>query len=113
MLAHRAPFSHPLHDATAGFKCFRREVIQALPLDRIKSDGYSFQIEMHFHVWKRGLRIVEMPIIFTDRLVGQSKMSRRIVWEAAFLVWKLLVASIRKKIPCPAPSSSSPTTSRA
>jgi len=89
----------PLHDATAGFKCFRRAVLEALPLDRIKSDGYSFQIEMHFHVWKRGFRIVEMPIIFTDRLVGQSKMSRRIVWEAAFMVWKLRLASIMKKIP--------------
>ncbi len=89
----------PLHDATAGFKCFRRAVLEALPLDRVKSDGYSFQIEMHFHVWKRGFRIVEMPIIFTDRLVGQSKMSRRIVWEAAFMVWKLRLASILKKIP--------------
>jgi dolichol-phosphate mannosyltransferase len=89
----------PLHDATAGFKCFRRAVLEALPLDRVKSDGYSFQIEMHFHVWKRGFRIVEMPIIFTDRLVGQSKMSRRIVWEAAFMVWKLRVASLLGRIP--------------
>ena len=89
----------PLHDATAGFKCFRRHVLEALPLDRIKSDGYSFQIEMHFHVWKRGFRILEMPIIFTDRLVGQSKMSRRIVWDAAFMVWKLRFASLAKKIP--------------
>jgi dolichol-phosphate mannosyltransferase len=89
----------PLHDATSGFKCFRRAVLEALPLDRIKSDGYSFQIEMHFHVWKRGLRIIEMPIIFTDRLAGQSKMSRRIVWEAAFMVWKLRMASILKRIP--------------
>jgi dolichol-phosphate mannosyltransferase len=89
----------PLHDATAGFKCFRRAVLEALPLDRVKSDGYSFQIEMHFHVWKRGYRIVEMPIIFTDRMAGQSKMSRRIVWEAAFMVWKLRLASILKKIP--------------
>lgn len=89
----------PLHDATAGFKCFRRTVLEALPLDDIKSDGYSFQIEMHFHAWKRGFRIVEMPIIFTDRLVGQSKMSRRIVWEAAFMVWKLRIASILGRIP--------------
>jgi len=89
----------PLHDATAGFKCFRRAVLEALPLDRIRSDGYSFQIEMHFHVWKRGFRIIEMPIIFTDRLVGQSKMSRRIVWEAAFMVWKLRVASMLGRIP--------------
>jgi len=89
----------PLHDATSGFKCFRRAVLEALPLDRIKSDGYSFQIEMHFHVWKRGYRIIETPIIFTDRLAGQSKMSRRIVWEAAFMVWKLRMASILKRIP--------------
>jgi dolichol-phosphate mannosyltransferase len=89
----------PLHDATGGFKCFRREVLAALPLDLIRSDGYSFQIEMNFHVWKRGLRIVEMPIVFTDRLVGASKMSRRIIWEAAFMVWKLRAASILKRIP--------------
>jgi len=89
----------PLHDATGGFKCFRREVLEALPLASIRSDGYSFQIEMNFHVWKRGYRIIEMPIIFTDRLVGQSKMSRRIVWEAAFMVWKLRLASIFRKIP--------------
>ena len=89
----------PVHDATGGFKCFRRDVLAALPLDRIRSDGYSFQIEMNYHVWKRGLRIVEMPIVFTDRLVGSSKMSRRIIWEAAFMVWKLRFASILRKIP--------------
>jgi dolichol-phosphate mannosyltransferase len=89
----------PIHDATGGFKCFRREVLAALPLDSIKSDGYSFQIEMNFHVWKRGLRIVEMPIVFTDRLVGKSKMSRRIIWEAVFLVWKLRMASILRRVP--------------
>ncbi|HEU4364558.1 MAG TPA: polyprenol monophosphomannose synthase [Candidatus Krumholzibacteria bacterium] len=89
----------PLHDATGGFKCFRREVLAALPLHRIRSDGYSFQIEMNFHVWRRGYRIVEIPIVFTDRLVGASKMSRRIVWEAAFMVWKLRFASIFRRIP--------------
>jgi len=89
----------PLHDATGGFKCFRREVLAALPLDQIKSDGYSFQIEMNFHAWKRGFRIVEIPIVFTDRLVGASKMSRRIIWEAAFMVWKLRFASLRRRIP--------------
>jgi dolichol-phosphate mannosyltransferase len=89
----------PLHDATGGFKCFRREVLMALPLDHIKSDGYSFQIEMNYHAWKRKFRIVEMPIVFTDRLVGASKMSRRIIWEAAFMVWKLRFASIRRRIP--------------
>jgi dolichol-phosphate mannosyltransferase len=89
----------PLHDATGGFKCFRREVLEALPLDRIRSDGYSFQIEMNYHTWKRKFRIIEMPITFTDRLVGQSKMSKRIIWEAAFLVWKLRLAAIMGKIP--------------
>lgn len=89
----------PLHDATGGFKCFRRAVLEALPLERIKSDGYSFQIEMNFHAWKRGYRIQEMPIVFTDRLVGTSKMSRRIIWEAAFLVWKLRFAALAGKIP--------------
>ena len=61
-----------LKDCTGGFKCFRRSTLEQLPLDRIKSDGYSFQIEMNYHTWKRGFRIVEMPITFTDRLVGQS-----------------------------------------
>jgi len=89
----------PLHDATGGFKCFRREVLQALPLNQVKSDGYSFQIEMNFHAWKRKFRIVEIPILFTDRLVGASKMSRRIIWEAAFMVWKLRFASLRRRIP--------------
>jgi len=89
----------PLHDATGGFKCFRRKVLEALPLDRIKSDGYSFQIEMNYHTWKRGFRILEMPIVFVDRLVGTSKMSRRIVWEAAFLVWKLRLAALVGRIP--------------
>ena len=88
----------PLHDATGGFKCFRREVLMALPLDQIKSDGYSFQIEMNFHAWKQGFRIVEIPILFTDRLVGASKMSRRIIWEAAFMVWKLRFMSLRRRI---------------
>jgi dolichol-phosphate mannosyltransferase len=89
----------PVHDATGGYKCFRREVLEALPLDSIRSDGYSFQIEMNFHAWKRGFRIVEMPIVFVDRLVGASKMSRRIIWEAVLLVWKLRVASLLGKIP--------------
>jgi dolichol-phosphate mannosyltransferase len=79
----------PIKDSTGGFKCFRREVLQALPLDRIKSDGYSFQIEMNYHCWKRGYRIKEIPIIFVDRQVGISKMSKRIIWEAMWMVWAL------------------------
>lgn len=86
----------PLRDATGGFKCFRREVLEALPLDRIKSDGYSFQIEVNYLVWKRGYRMVEIPIVFVDRRSGASKMSRKIVWEAAFMVWKLRLDSVRR-----------------
>ena len=83
----------PLKDATGGFKCFRREVLERLPLDRIKSDGYSFQIEVNFISWKKGFRIKEIPIVFVDRTAGASKMSRRIVLEAVFLVWKLRLES--------------------
>jgi dolichol-phosphate mannosyltransferase len=89
----------PIKDATGGYKCFRREVLEALPLDNIKSDGYSFQIEMNYHAWKRKFRIVEIPIVFVDRQEGTSKMSRRIIYEAAFLVWKLRFASIFGKLP--------------
>jgi dolichol-phosphate mannosyltransferase len=83
----------PIRDCTGGFKCFRREVLAALPLDRIRSDGYSFQIEMNYHVWKRGFRIKEIPIMFVDRQVGVSKMSRKIILEAAWLVWALRLKS--------------------
>jgi dolichol-phosphate mannosyltransferase len=86
----------PVKDATGGFKCFRREVLEALPLDKIKSDGYSFQIEVNFLAWKKGFRLKEIPIVFVDRTAGMSKMSRRIVWEAAFLVWKLRFESLFK-----------------
>ncbi len=86
----------PLRDSTGGFKCFRRETLEQLPLDTIKSDGYSFQIEMNFFCWKKGLRIVEIPIIFTDRRVGISKMSRKIIWEAAFMVWRLRFMNPRR-----------------
>jgi dolichol-phosphate mannosyltransferase len=79
----------PLKDCTGGFKCFRREVLAALPLDRIKSDGYSFQIEMNVHCWKRDFRLKEIPIVFVDRQVGSSKMSKRIIWEAMWMVWAL------------------------
>ncbi|UCG50948.1 MAG: polyprenol monophosphomannose synthase [Candidatus Latescibacterota bacterium] len=84
----------PIKDATGGFKCFRREVLESLPLDEIKSDGYSFQIEVNFIVWKKGFKIKEIPIVFVDRTAGSSKMSRRIIWEAVFLVWKLRLESI-------------------
>jgi dolichol-phosphate mannosyltransferase len=86
----------PLKDSTGGFKCFRRETLEQLPLDTIRSDGYSFQIEMNFFCWKKGFRIVEIPIIFTDRRVGISKMSRKIILEAMFMVWRLRFMNPRR-----------------
>ena len=80
----------PISDPTGGYKCFRRKTLQALDLDAIRSNGYSFQIEMSHKIWRQGLRIAEVPIVFTDRFVGTSKMSRKIVWEALFMVWRLL-----------------------
>jgi dolichol-phosphate mannosyltransferase len=85
----------PLKDCTGGFKCFRRETLEALPLERVHSDGYSFQIEMNWHVWKQGLRLKEIPIIFTDRVEGVSKMSRKIIFEAMWMVWRLRLFSGR------------------
>lgn len=79
----------PVKDPTSGFKCIRTTVLEALDLDNILSDGYSFQIEIHYKIWKSGLRIKEIPIVFTERRDGKSKMSRKIVWEAALIVWKL------------------------
>lgn len=84
----------PLTDSTGGFKCFRREVLEKMPLEKIHSDGYSFQIEMNYLCWKKGFRIKEIPVVFTDRRVGVSKMSKKIVWEAVFLVWRLRFMSI-------------------
>jgi dolichol-phosphate mannosyltransferase len=83
-----------IQDPTGGFKCFRREVLESLDLDRIKSGGYSFQIEVNFKVWKSGFRILEIPIVFTDRMEGSSKMSRQIVREAVLMVWKLKARSL-------------------
>lgn len=79
----------PLADSTGGFKCFRRRALEGIRLDRVKSEGYSFQIEMSYRCWRRGFRIKEIPIVFTDRRVGVSKMSRKIIWEAAGMVWRL------------------------
>lgn len=84
----------PVHDATGGFKCFRKEVLQAIDLDEIKSNGYAFQIEVTFKAWKKGFKIKELSIVFTDRVKGTSKMSKKIVREAMFMVWKLRFASM-------------------
>jgi dolichol-phosphate mannosyltransferase len=83
----------PVHDATGGYKCFRREVLEAINLDKVKSNGYAFQIEMTFKAWKRGFRIKEISIIFLERSKGKSKMSKKIVREAILMVWKLRLRS--------------------
>jgi dolichol-phosphate mannosyltransferase len=77
----------PIHDATSGFKCFKREVLESIDLDAIISDGYCFQIEMTFRSWRKGFRIAEIPIVFIDRHSGTSKMSKHIIWEAIWKVW--------------------------
>lgn len=79
----------PIKDATGGFKCFRRKVLESIDLDRVHSNGYAFQIEMNFKAYSKGFRLTEHPIIFVDRASGLSKMSRKIVYEAVFMVWKL------------------------
>lgn len=84
----------PVKDATGGFKCFRIDVLKAIDLDRIKSNGYSFQIEMTFKAYKKGFRIKEIPIVFLDRVKGKYKMSKKIVREAIIMVWKLRLRSI-------------------
>jgi dolichol-phosphate mannosyltransferase len=79
----------PVFDATGGFKCFRRNVLESIDLNSVKSNGYAFQIEMSFRAWKRGFRLLEIPIIFVDRTEGVSKMSKKIVREAIWMVWRL------------------------
>jgi dolichol-phosphate mannosyltransferase len=79
----------PVKDLTGGYKCFRRQVLEALDLSRVKSDGYGFQIEINYKAWRKGFRIREIPIMFVDRRAGESKMNQKIVWEAAWMVWRL------------------------
>jgi dolichol-phosphate mannosyltransferase len=79
----------PIKDATGGFKCFRRKVLEAIDLDKVKSNGYSFQIEITFKAYCKGFKIKEIPIVFIDRIKGKSKMSKKIVREAVMMVWKL------------------------
>jgi dolichol-phosphate mannosyltransferase len=78
-----------LWDSTGGYKCYRRAVLEGVDLDRVRSNGYSFQIEMSFRAWRKGFRIKEITITFTDRNVGRSKMSGGIVREAIWMVWRL------------------------
>jgi dolichol-phosphate mannosyltransferase len=88
----------PLADSTGGFKCFRREVLEAIDFEKVRSNGYAFQIEMSFRAWKKGFRLVEVPIVFTDRVEGQSKMNKRIVREAIWMVWWLRVQSLMGRL---------------
>ena len=82
----------PVMDPTGGFKCFRRRVLESLDLDRVRSNGYAFQVEMSYKTWMKGFRIAEIPITFTDRTAGQSKMSGKIVREALWMTWVLALA---------------------
>jgi dolichol-phosphate mannosyltransferase len=84
----------PVADATGGFKCFRADVLRGINLSKIRSNGYAFQIEMNYRAWRLRSRLLEIPIIFVDRVAGVSKMSKNIVYEAAFLVWKLKLTTI-------------------
>ncbi len=84
-----------VRDLTSGFKCFRREVLATIDLDSVRSEGYSFQIEMTYRAVLRGFRVAEVPIVFVDRRVGQSKMSRRIFAEALLMVWRLRLGGRR------------------
>jgi dolichol-phosphate mannosyltransferase len=85
----------PVRDLTGGFKCFRRSVLEAIPLDEVRSRGYAFQIELTYRASRRGFRVVELPIRFVDRVVGGSKMSRAIVLEAIWKVPLLRLAALR------------------
>ena len=88
----------PVRDVTAGFKCIHRRVLEGVELERIKSNGYSFQVELHYRTWKKGFSIVEVPIVFTERVEGTSKMNRSIVKEAAMKVWELRFRQIFGKL---------------
>ena len=88
----------PIADATGGYKAFRRQVLEGIDLNRVESEGYAFQIEMSFRAWKRGFRIGEIPIVFVDRSLGESKMSKKIMREAIWKVWKLRFLAMFKRL---------------
>ncbi len=88
----------PVTDVTAGFKCYHRRVLEAIDLHKVKSNGYSFQIEMKYRAWRKGFRLMEVPIVFTERTEGQSKMSKKIVWEAINKVWELRLRDLSHRL---------------
>jgi dolichol-phosphate mannosyltransferase len=88
----------PIFDTTGGFKCFRRNVLESIDLNSVKSNGYAFQIEMSYRAWKRGFQLFEIPIIFVDRTEGVSKMSKKIVRDAMWMVWRLRWWSLTGRI---------------
>jgi dolichol-phosphate mannosyltransferase len=88
----------PLWDATGGFKAFHRRVLEGIDLDRVQSEGYAFQIEINLRAWKRGFTIAEVPIVFVDRSLGESKMSKHIIREAVWRVWKLRLLAITGRL---------------
>ncbi len=88
----------PVNDVTAGYMCYKVDSLKQINLDSVKSNGYSFQIEMKYRMWKKGFTLKETPIVFIDRRAGVSKMSRKIVYEAAFMVWKLRFMSLFNKL---------------
>ena len=87
-----------MHDLTTGYKAFRRHVLQQIDLETVHSNGYSFQIEMTYRALRRGFRVVEVPIVFVDRTLGQSKMNRRIFAEAVGVVWRLRAEALFGKL---------------
>jgi len=88
----------PIKDPTGGFKCFRSKVLMAINMDSILSDGYAFQVEMNYRTWAKGYNIIEIPIVFTERINGVSKMSRKIAWEAAWMVWRLVLLRLLRAL---------------
>ena len=88
----------PLWDCTTGFKCFKRKVLENLPLDKVRSEGYSFQIDLNFRAKRMGFSVGEVPIVFSDRIEGGSKMSKKIVFEAIWRVWQLRFNGIREDL---------------
>ena len=98
----------PFTDPTGGYKCFHRRALEAIDLDGVRSNGYSFQIEMTHKLWRQGMKVVEVPIVFTDRFQGHSKMSGHIVREAFFMVWRLWFQNKMRRRPTGTPPGNGP-----